>query len=134
MAAGLLAMMSIAISFALLIATNHAHFLGAEKQWLEAFHQTELKMIEIEDCLLHGIQSKGDETIQIEEFKPKYFKNRAGIETRHYRIQIRQAPYNLRLRSTIRIDQTLSPKQGSKSKSMPIQPSMQRIHWEILHE
>lgn len=134
LAASLIAMTSIAMLMALDIASTQIHHLGAERQWLNQFHQSELKLIETESRLLQGASIQGDNLLQIEKFKPKYFRSRAGIETVHYKIQLTNPKNNLRIQSVIRIDETQAPKQSNKKRGSVPQRLMQRTHWELMHD
>lgn len=127
-------MTSIAMLMALEIANTQIRQLGAEKQWLDQLHQTELKLIETEAGLLQGTLPQGNAFLTVEKFKPKYFRSRTGIETLHYKIQITNPKNNLRIQSVIRIDETQAPKQSNKNKVSVPQRHMQRTYWELIHD
>ncbi len=134
MVLGLIVLTSLATTIALQAASTHLQFLNSEQQYLKMIHASEIKLLEIENQLLHGISTSADPQIQIEPFQPKYFRSSKGTQTQHYKIQINtfhpHKNHSIRLRSTLRIDEA----HQDKKKDKPPQRSMQRLQWEVLHD
>ncbi|TXI11950.1 MAG: hypothetical protein E6Q68_04975 [Polynucleobacter sp.] len=134
MVLSLIALTSLATTIALQAASTHLQFLNSEQQYLKMIHASEIKFLEIENQLAHGISIPSDPLIQIEPFQPKYFRSSKGIQTRHYKIQVStphpHTNHSIQLRSTLRIDEA----HQDKKKDKPPQRSMQRLQWEVLHD
>ncbi len=136
MALVLIALSSLATSIALQTASNHLKFLKSEKHYLEMFEATELKLIDIENQLSQGTAPPSDSFVQIESFRPKYFRPSKSLQTKHYKILVRiphphfSSNHSMGISSIIRIDE-LSPNQ---QQGKAPQRKTQRLQWSISHD
>ncbi len=134
MVLSLIALTSLATTVALQTASTHLQFLNSEQQYLKMIHASEIKLLEIENQLVHGISTSADPQIQIEPFQPKYFRSSKGTQTRHYRIQIStphpHKNHSIRIRSIIRVDEA----HQDKKKDKLTRRTTQRLQWEVLHD
>ena len=124
---GLILLMSVATSSALNISMTHIRMIQSEKNFLNTFIAAEIDLIEAEKNLVIGLGMKN--TISVETYKPKYFRNKSGISSQHYKITslITNPLTQVQLQSTIRID---TPHASSKTKSKHIE----RLSWKRLSE
>jgi len=67
------------------------------------------------------------DTVDVELYKPKYFRNKSGISSQHYKLtsSTRTPLTHIQLQSTIRID---TPLTSSKIKSKQVE----RLNWQKL--
>jgi len=124
---GLILLMSVATSSALNISMTHIRMIQSEKNFLNTFIAAEIDLIEAEKNLVIGLGMKN--TISVETYKPKYFRNKSGISSQHYKItSLTTNPLTqVQLQSTIRIN---TPHASSKTKSKHIE----RLSWKRLSE
>jgi hypothetical protein len=110
---------------ALNIAATHTRMIQSECNYLKTFISTERVLIDAERNLMlgHDVQ----DTVDVELYKPKYFRNKSGISSQHYKLtSSSKTPLtHIQLQSTIRID---TPLTSSKIKSKQIE----RLNWQKL--
>jgi hypothetical protein len=134
MVLGLIALTSLATTIAFQTTSTHFDFLNSEQQYLKMIHASEIKLLEIENQLVHGISTSADPQIQIEPFQPKYFRSSKGTQTRHYRIQVStphpHKNHSIQVRSILRVDEA----HQDKKKDKLTRRTIQRLQWEVLHD
>ncbi len=110
---------------ALNISATHIQMIQSECNYLKAFISTERVLIEAERNLTQGLDVQG--TVDVELYKPKYFRNKAGIGSQHYKLtnSSKNPLTHIQLQSTIRIDTPLTPSKNQAKK-------IERIQWKIL--
>ena len=110
---------------ALNISATHIQMIQSECNYLKTFISTERVLIDAERNLMlgHDVQ----DTVDVEFYKPKYFRNKSGISSQHYKLtsSTRTPLTHIQLQSTIRID---TPLTSSKIKSKQIE----RLNWQKL--
>ena len=86
--------------------------LGSEKSYLENFRLSEQKLISAERLISEGF--KVDHLVEVESFRPKNFRGKAGINSQHYKLTAATThPHGqTKLQSIIRVD---TPKDKSSS-------------------
>jgi hypothetical protein len=110
---------------ALNVASTHIRMIQSEMNYLKTFISTERVLIDAERNLMLGVDVQN--TVDVELFKPKYFRNKSGISSQHYKlISSNKTPLtHIQLQSTIRID---TPLTSSKIKSKQVE----RLSWQKL--
>jgi hypothetical protein len=110
---------------ALNISATHIQMIQSECNYLKTFISTERVLIDAERNLMlgHDVQ----DTVDVEFYKPKYFRNKSGISSQHYKLtsSSKNPLTHIQLQSTIRID---TPLTSSKIKSKQIE----RLNWQKL--
>ena len=110
---------------ALNISATHIRMIQSECNYLKTFISTERVLIDAQRNLMlgHDVQ----DTVDVELYKPKYFRNKSGISSQHYKLtSSSKSPFtHLQLQSTVRIDTPLTP-----SKNQP--KKIERVQWKIL--
>ncbi|MFZ9264409.1 MAG: hypothetical protein ACO222_04545 [Polynucleobacter sp.] len=110
---------------ALNISATQIRMIQSELNYLKAFISTERVLMEAERNLTQGLDVQ--DTVDIELYKPKHFRNKSGITSQHYKLtSSTKTPFtHIQLQSTIRID---TPITSSKIKSKQIE----RLNWKKL--
>ena len=110
---------------ALNIAATHIRMIQNECNYLKTFISTERVLIATQRNLMLGLDVQ--DTVNVELYKPKYFRNKSGISSQHYKLtSSSKTPLtHIQLQSTIRID---TPLTSSKIKSKQIE----RLNWQKL--
>lgn len=110
---------------ALNISATHIRMIQSESNYLKTFISTEKLLIEAERNLILGLDAQN--TVEVELYKPKYFRNKSGISSQHYKLtsSTKTPLTHIQLQSTIRID---TPLTSSKIKSKQIE----RLNWQKL--
>ncbi len=110
---------------ALNISATHIRMIQSECNYLKTFISTERVLIDAERNLMlgHDVQ----DTVDVELYKPKYFRNKSGISSQHHKLtsSSKNPLTHIQLQSTIRID---TPPTSSKIKSNQIE----RLNWQKL--
>ena len=122
---GFLLLTSLVSISALNISATQIRMIQSELNYLKAFISTERVLMEAERNLTQGLDVQ--DTVDVEPYKPKYFRNKSGIASQHYKLtSSTKTPFtHLQLQSTVRIDTHLTP---SKNQSKKIE----RVQWKIL--
>ena len=122
---GFLLLTSLVSISALNISATQIRMIQSELNYLKAFISTERVLMEAERNLTQGLDVK--DTVDVELYKPKYFRNKSGITSQHYKLtSSTKTPFTLiQLQSTVRIDTPLTP-----SKNQP--KKIERVQWKIL--
>ena len=110
---------------ALNISATHIQMIQSECNYLKTFISTERVLIDAEINLMLGQDVQ--DTVDVELYKPKYFRNKSGISSQHYKLtsSTRTPLTHIQLQSTIRID---TPLTSSKIKSKQVE----RLNWQKL--
>ena len=110
---------------ALNISATHTRMIQSECNYLKTFISTEKALIKAESNLILGLDVQ--DMVDVELYKPKYFRNKSGISSQHYKLtsSTRTPLTHIQLQSTIRID---TPLTASKIKSKQIE----RLNWQKL--
>jgi hypothetical protein len=110
---------------ALNISATHIRMIQSECNYLKTFISTERVLIDAERNLILGLDVQ--DTVNVELYKPKYFRNKSGISSQHYKLtSSSKTPLtHIQLQSTIRIDTALT---SSKIKSKQVE----RLNWQNL--
>ena len=122
---GFLLLISLATISALNIAATHIRMIQSESDYLKTFISAERSLIEAERNLSLGLNVNNE--VDVETYKPKYFRNKSGISSQHYKLtsSAKSALTHVQLQSTIRID---TPHTASKNKLKQIE----RLDWKKL--
>ena len=122
---GFLLLTSLISITALNIAATHTRMIQSELNYLKAFISTERVLMEAERNLAQGLDVQ--DMVDVELYKPKYFRNKSGITSQHYKLtSSTKTPFtHIQLQSTVRID---TPLTTSKNQSKKIE----RVQWKIL--
>ena len=122
---GFLLLINLATISALNIAATHIRMIQSESDYLKTFISAERSLIEAERNLSLGLNMNNE--VEVEAYKPKYFRNKSGISSQHYKLtSLANSPLtHVQLQSTIRID---TPHTPSKNKTKKIE----RLHWKKL--
>ena len=122
---GFLLLISLATISALNIAATHIRMIQSESDYLKTFISAERSLIEAERNLSLGLNVNNE--VDVETYKPKYFRNKSGISSQHYKLtSLAKSPLtHVQLQSTIRID---TPQTASKNKLKQIE----RLDWKKL--
>lgn len=122
---GFLLLIGLATISALNIAATHIRMIQSESDYLKTFISAERSLIEAERNLSLGLNVSNG--VDVETYKPKYFRNKSGISSQHYKLNSSaKSPLTyVQLQSTIRID---TPHTASKNKLKQIE----RLNWKKL--
>ncbi|MFM6962080.1 MAG: hypothetical protein ACKOXE_05990 [Polynucleobacter victoriensis] len=122
---GFLLLISLATISALNIAATHIRMIQSESDYLKTFISAERSLIEAERNLSLGLNVNNE--VDVETYKPKYFRNKSGISSQHYKLtsSAKSPLTHVQLQSTIRID---TPHTASKNKLKQIE----RLNWKKL--
>lgn len=122
---GFLLLISLATISALNIATTHIRMIQSESDYLKTFISAERSLIEAERNLNLGLNVSN--AVEVEAFKPKYFRNKSGISSQHYKLtsSAKSPLTHVQLQSTIRIDSPHTPSNNQTKKN-------ERLHWKKL--
>ncbi|SNC61979.1 hypothetical protein [Polynucleobacter victoriensis] len=122
---GFLLLISLATISALNIAATHIRMIQSESDYLKTFISAERSLIEAERNLSLGLNVNNE--VDVETYKPKYFRNKSGISSQHYKVtsSAKSPLTHVQLQSTIRID---TPQTASKNKLKQIE----RLDWKKL--
>ncbi len=122
---GFLLLISLATISALNIAATHIRIIQSESDYLKTFISAEQSLIEAERNLSLGLNVNNE--VDVETYKPKYFRNKSGISSQHYKVtsSAKSPLTHAQLQSTIRID---TPHTASKNKLKQIE----RLNWKKL--
>lgn len=122
---GFLLLISLATISAFNIAATHIRMIQSESDYLKTFISAEQSLIEAERNLSLGLNVSNE--VDVETYKPKYFRNKSGINSQHYKLtsSAKSPLTHVQLQSTIRID---TPHTASKNKLKQIE----RLNWKKL--
>jgi len=122
---GFLLLISLATISGFNIAATHIRMIQSESDYLKAFISAEQLLIEAERNLSLGLNVSNK--VDVETYKPKYFRNKSGISSQHYKLtsSAKSPLTHVQLQSTIRID---TPLTASKNKLKQIE----RLNWKKL--
>ena len=102
---GMIGIIGIASAIALNVSATQIRILQSEKQYLNQLKRAEVQLVSAEKLLLAGFDAS--HLANIESFKPKYFRNKSGVTSIHYRVttRIQDELRPVQLQSTLRIDE-----------------------------
>ena len=122
---GFLLLTSLVSISALNISATQIRMIQSELNYLKAFISTERVLMEAERNLTQGLDVQ--DMVDVELYKPKYFRNKSGTSSQHYKLtsSTKTPLTHIQLQSTVRID---TPLTTSKNQSKKIE----RIQWKIL--
>ena len=122
---GFLLLISLATISALNIAATHILMIQSESDYLKTFISAEQSLIKAERNL--SLRLNVSNEVDVETYKPKYFRNKSGISSQHYKLtsSAKSTLTHVQLQSTIRID---TPHTASKNKLKQIE----RLNWKKL--
>jgi hypothetical protein len=124
---------SLSIAAILNMTVNQIRILGSEKSYLENFKLSEQKLISAEKLISEGVDA--DHLVEVDTFRPKNFRSKAGISSEHFKLTATTAHHHgqTKLQSIIRVD---APKEKpSSSKKASTQPrrnerTVHRLEWK----
>lgn len=143
---GMIGIMGIATATALNLSATQIRIIQSEKQYFNQFKQAEIQLVSAEKRLVEGLDAS--HLAHIESFKPKYFRNKSGVTSHHYRIttntpnpsdssKVSNLHKTLQLQSTLRIDEhhshsnTKTKKSAAKNTKDQARHA-QRLGWRVL--
>ena len=135
----LISVLSFVLLTSLAIAAIHnmtvtqIRILGSEKSYLENFRLSEQKLISAEKLISEGFEI--DHLVEVESFRPKNFRSKAGINSQHYKLTAATThPHSqTKLQSIIRVDVPKETSSSSKKASAiprKNERAVQRLEWK----
>ncbi|MEN9341420.1 MAG: hypothetical protein RL178_732 [Pseudomonadota bacterium] len=124
---------SLAIATILNMTITQIRILGSEKSYLENFRLSEQKLISAERLISEGFEV--DHLVEIESFRPKNFRGKAGINSQHYKLTAATThPHSqTKLQSIIRVDAPKDKPSSSKKvaeTSRKNERTVHRLEWK----
>ena len=124
---------SLSIAAILNMTITQIRILGSEKSYLENFRLSEQKLIDAEKLISEGFDA--DHLVEVDIFRPKNFRSKAGISSQHFKLTATTAHQQgqTKLQSIIRVD---APKEkSSSSKKTSVTPiknerTVHRLEWK----
>jgi hypothetical protein len=107
--------------------------LGSEKSYLENFRLSEQKLINAEKLISEGVGA--DHLVEVDAFRPKNFRSKAGISSEHFKLNATTAHQHgqTKLQSIIRVD-TPKEKPSSSKKALATprrnERTVHRLEWK----
>ena len=124
---------SLSIAAILNMTVTQIRVLGSEKSYLENFRLSERKLISAEKLISEGFDT--DHLVDVEPFRPKNFRSKAGINSQHFKLTATpDYPHGqTKLQSIIRMD--VPKEKSSSSKKVFATPrkneiSVHRLEWK----
>ena len=124
---------SLSLAAILNMTVTQIRILGSEKSYLENFRLSEQKLISAEKLISEGFEV--DYLIEVESFRPKNFRSKAGINSQHYKLTA--ATNHLygqtKLQSIIRVDAPKDKPSSSKKvaeTSRKNERTVHRLEWK----
>ena len=107
--------------------------LGSEKSYLENFRLTEQKLISAERLIAQGLEAH--HLVETEAFRPKNFRNKAGINSQHYKLTAATDHQHgqTTIQSIIRVDvpkETSSSSKKASATPRKNERTVQRLEWK----
>lgn len=124
---------SLSLAAILNITITQIRILGSEKSYLENFRLSEQKLISAERLISEGFEV--DHLVEVESFRPKNFRSKAGINSQHYKLTATTAhPHGqTKLQSIIRVDAPKDKPSSSKKvaeTSRKNERTVHRLEWK----
>lgn len=124
---------SLSIAAILNMTITQIRILGSEKSYLENFRLSEQKLIDAEKLISEDFDA--DHLVEVDIFRPKNFRSKAGISSQHFKLTATTAHQQgqTKLQSIIRVD---APKEkSSSSKKTSVTPrknerTVHRLEWK----
>ncbi len=124
---------SLSLAAILNMTITQIRILGSEKSYLENFRLSEQKLISAERLISEGFEV--NHLAEVESFRPKNFRSKAGINSQHYKLTAATThPHGqTKLQSIIRVD-TPKDKLSSSKKvagtSRKNERTVHRLEWK----
>jgi hypothetical protein len=124
---------SLSIAAILNMTVTQIRILGSEKSYLENFRLSEQKLINAEKLISQGFDA--DHLVEVDSFRPKNFRSKAGINSQHYKLTAATTHRHgqTKLQSIIRVD--VPKDKPSSSKKVAETPrknerTVHRLEWK----
>jgi hypothetical protein len=124
---------SLSLAAILNMTVTQIRVLGSEKSYLEHFRLSEQKLISAERLISEGFEI--DHLVEVESFRPKNFRSKAGINSQHYKLTAATIhPHSqTKLQSIIRVDAPKDKPSSSKKvaeTSRKNERTVHRLEWK----
>jgi len=124
---------SLSLAAILNMTVTQIRILGSEKSYLENFRLSEQKLISAERLISEGFEI--DHLVEVESFRPKNFRSKAGINSQHYKLTAATThPHGqTKLQSIIRVDAPKDKPSSSKKvaeTSRKNERTVHRLEWK----
>ena len=119
---------SLSIAAILNMTVTQIRILGSEKSYLENFRLSEQKLIDAEKLISEGVDA--DHLVEVEPFRPKNFRSKAGISSQHFKLTATTAHQHgqTKLQSIIRVDAPKEKPSYSKKASTQARKNERTVH------
>jgi hypothetical protein len=119
---------SLSIAAILNMTVTQIRILGSEKSYLENFRLSEQKLIDAEKLISEGVDA--DHLVEVEPFRPKNFRSKAGISSEHFKLTATTAHQHgqTKLQSIIRVDASKERPSSSKKSSTQARKNERTVH------
>ena len=124
---------SLSIAAILNMTVTQIRILGSEKSYLENFRLSEQKLINAEKLISQGFDV--DHLVEVDSFRPKNFRSKAGINSQHYKLTAATTHRHgqTKLQSIIRVDapkdKPSSPKKVAETPRKN-ERTVHRLEWK----
>ncbi len=124
---------TLSIAAILNMTITQIRMLGSEKSYLENFRLAEKKLIIAERLMAQGLEA--NHLVEMESFRPKNFRSKAGINSQHYKLTATTDHQHghTKLQSIIRVDTPKENSSSSKKASATVRKNertVQRLEWK----
>ena len=119
---------SLSIAAILNMTITQIRILGSEKSYLENFRLSEQKLIDAEKLISEGFDA--DHLVEVDIFRPKNFRSKAGISSQHFKLTATTAHQQgqTKLQSLIRVDAPQEKSSSSKKTSVTPRKNERTVH------
>lgn len=119
---------SLSIAAILNMTITQIRILGSEKSYLENFRLSEQKLIDAEKLISEDFDA--DHLVEVDIFRPKNFRSKAGISSQHFKLTATTAHQQgqTKLQSIIRVDAPKEKSSSSKKTSATPRKNERTVH------
>lgn len=124
---------TLSIAVILNMTVTQIRILGSEKSYLENFRLTEKKLISAERLMAQGLDV--NHLVETETYRPKNFRNKAGISSQHFKLTAttQHQQGRTQIQSIIRVDvpkETSSSSKKASATPRKNERTVQRLEWK----
>jgi len=124
---------TLSIAAILNMTVTQIRILGSEKSYLENFRLAEQKLISAEKLMAQGLEA--NHLVETVTFRPKNFRNKAGISSQHYKLTATTDHQHgqTKIQSIIRVDvpkETSSSSKKASATPRKNERTVQRLEWK----
>lgn len=124
---------TLSIAAILNMTVTQIRILGSEKSYLANFRLTEQKLISAERLMAQGLDV--NHLVETETFRPKNFRNKAGVSSQHFKLtaMTQHQQGRTQIQSIIRVDvpkETSSSSKKASATPRKNERTVQRLEWK----